>query len=257
MNNELAMNGMTRWHLVALGLAAAALSVLFATSALGSVAVLPQYPVLAACSGSSIVFPPARFIVLTDPVLRLQTDYHATVEQVVEEHMSNKTVVCSEGVRDVPSDALKHLAEKLPPWRDPADYLGLRESDIGAVLLEYVRIYECTLKEHQLFAPSRVAHEISKNNRFNFFEHFPAFNQRRIDIDQELRLARRTLNRTLKLLGGMDRLRPVDLSLECLQRSSLDIRNILGLAADSASCLPRATDARGSLRDLPNEFETQ
>ena len=116
MNDHTTQTGMTRWHWIALGLSAAALSMFFATSALGSVAVLPQYPVLAACSGSNIVFPPARFIVLTDPVLRLQTDYHSTVESVIEAHIDNKTVVCSEGVRDVPSNELKLLAEKLPPW---------------------------------------------------------------------------------------------------------------------------------------------
>ena len=45
-----------------------------------------------------------------------------------------------------------------------------------------------------------------------------------------------------------DRLRALESGMECLARTSLDIRNALGLAAETAACLPRAWDARTSLR---------
>ncbi len=208
------------------------------------------YPVLASCSGSTLVFPPGFAIVLTDSVERLKANYHTTVREIVEAHIDHRTVACSEGVWDVPTPKLSSLASKLPPWRKPADHGGLRESDIGAVLLEYLRIYECTLKEHQYFAAPRTAQE-SVAGGTSLFPHFVLFTERLENVRKELLFTRRALNRVLEIIGGMDRLRPVDVSLECLQRSSLDIRNVLGLAADSVSCLPRTWDTRGSLRDLP------
>lgn len=230
-------------------LAIAAALLLRATQSEGAGSV-SDYPVLTSCSGSTIVFPPGFAIVLTDSVERLKANYHTTVRATVEAHIEDRTVVCSEGVRDVPTPELSSLASKLPPWRKPIDHAGLRESDIGAVLLEYMRIYECTLKEHQYFAAPRTAQE-SVAGGTSLFPHFVLFTERLENVRKELLFARRALNRTLEIIGGMDRLRPVDASLECLQRSSLDIRNVLGLAADAVSCLPRTWDTRGSLRDLP------
>jgi len=208
-------------------------------------------PVLAACSGSSIVFPKNRFIFLTNPVERLRRDYHATVEKVITAHMEERTIVCTEGVREVPTEALNDLAERLPPWRSPIRSAGLRESDISAVLLEYVRVYECALKEHEYFGATRVAKDTEDGaGIFNIFRFLNTSAERTDLIRKELIFARRALERTLALLGGMDRLRPVDASLECLQLSSFEIRNLVALAADAASCIPRALDAKTSLRDI-------
>ena len=211
-------------------------------------------PVLAACSGSTIVFPRNRFIFLTNPVERLRRDYHATVEQVVSAHAEEPRVVCTENVREVPTAALNDLAEKLPPWRTPIKLAGLRESDIGAVLLEYLRVYECTLKEHEYFGSTRVAEDTQDSlGIFNIFTFMRTSAERNDLIRKELVFARRALERTLQLMGGIDRLRPVDASLECLQRSSVDVRNLVGLAADASSCLPRALDAKTSLRDISSD----
>ena len=208
------------------------------------------YPVLASCSGSTLVFPPGFAIVLTDSVERLKANYHTTVREIVEAHIDHRTVACSEGVWDVPTPKLSSLASKLPPWRKPADHGGLRESDIGAVLLEYLRIYECTLKEHQYFAARARRRRVWQEALRFFLTSCSSRSAWRMSGKNSSSL-RRALNRVLEIIGGMDRLRPVDVSLECLQRSSLDIRNVLGLAADSVSCLPRTWDTRGSLRDLP------
>ncbi len=62
--------------------------------------------------------------------------------------------------------------------------------------------------------------------------------------------ARPTLERTLSIIGGLDRLNLLKLDIECLRRASLDLRNTLGLVAEAASCMPRSWDVRGSLRDM-------
>ncbi|MBI3332045.1 hypothetical protein HYZ99_03745 [Candidatus Peregrinibacteria bacterium] len=210
------------------------------------------YPVLGACESSEDAFPPGRYLMIKDPINRLSQDYHSTVSSIVEAHLKPRTIRCTEDVREVPSGELSALAAKLPPWKDSEDRTGLRETDIGVVLLEYLRVYECALNEQRFFLPSRVAQDVQKDSVVGIFDHLTTFGDRLKRIKQELFLARMTLDRTLTYLGGMDRLRPVDASLECLQRSSLDIRNILGLTADVSACLPRAWDARTSLRDPPN-----
>jgi hypothetical protein len=71
-------------------------------------------------------------------------------------------------------------------------------------------------------------------------------------IAKERRIARPVLQRTLQLIGGMDRLEPLGVDIECLKRTSLDIRNSLGLISQAASCLTRIEDTQGSLRDQPS-----
>lgn len=209
------------------------------------------YPILGSCEASADVFPPS--LDFRDSIERLSTDYHQTVNDIVNAHLEKREIECSDNVKEVPSAVLSNLAKLLPPWKDPEDMEGLAETDIGPVLLEYLRIYECTLKEERFFLPSRAAKDVASRNLVNIPAWFGIFADRWGRISEELFYARKSLERTLAYLGGMDRLRPVDASLECLQRSSLDIRNILGLTADASACLPRAWDARTSLRDAPPE----
>lgn len=205
------------------------------------------YPILGACEESEDVFPSS--LDFSDPIERLSEDYHQTVDAVVSAHAEQRAIACSDNLKETPSAALRSLAEKLPPWKDSEDLNDLAETDIGPVLLEYLRMYECALKEELFFMPSRVANDVELTNVVHLPVWLRTFAGRWRRIGDELFFARKTLNRTLTYIGGADRLRPVDASLECLQRSSLDIRNILGLTADASACLPRAWDARTSLRD--------
>lgn len=208
------------------------------------------YPILSACEKSETVFPPSRYLPLFDPIDRIARDYHTTVDRIIEAHEKKRVITCSEGIWEEPTKELTELATTLAPWSDAGDYFGLVETDIGAVLLEYLRMYECALQDERYFATIRVAEEKRQGDVINTFLFTSGIADRLKRIRTEQYFARRALNRTLILIGGVDRLRPVDSSLECLQRASLDIRNTLGLAADVSSCIPRVLDARGSLRTL-------
>ncbi len=208
------------------------------------------YPILSACERSELIFSPSRYLPLVDPIERLSLDYHSTVDRVIEAHQKKRVIACSEGVWEEPTKELLLLATTLAPWSEVPDMFGLVETDIGAVLLEYLRMYECALQDERYFATIRVAEEKRQGDIVNAFLFTSGMGERLKRIRMEQIFARRVLSRALILIGGGDRLRPVDSSLECLERASLDIRNTLGLAADASSCIPRVLDARGSLRNL-------
>jgi hypothetical protein len=141
-----------------------------------------------------------------------------------------------------PTFALQALAAQLPPWQREGAMPDLAPSDVGSVLLEYLRIYECSLIERQYFLPAIAASE--GRGRGDYLD---AKAKEEAVIREELRTARASLERTLVLLAGVDRLQPLVAETECLKRISLDLRNSLGLAAEAMSCMPRGLDARGTL----------
>lgn len=53
----------------------------------------------------------------------------------------------------------------------------------------------------------------------------------------------------------MDRLRPLEAELECMQRMSIDIRNIAALSAETSACMPRTWYAKDALRDFKEDEE--
>lgn len=219
---------------------------------------------LAACTGDGTVF-------ATLAVKDWPEKYHTTVAKIIEAHIGAAETTASQQMQCTSSDAaagappsaaLRDLAKTLPPWKDQAKQQKLSESDMASVLLEYLRVYECALNERRDFEIARVwdentsaSHSSSSSqsssksakDRGEFNEE--TGNDRQV-IEYELALARSALDRSLLLIGGIDRLRPLTLDLECLKRASLDIRNITGLISQASACMPRTRDARGSLRDL-------
>ncbi len=214
---------------------------------------------LAACTIVGSVFE-------TLPFAEWPKKYHETVAKVIEAHMKSiedtKTTELQCTASDYaslvkPIPELTELAKTLPPWKDPLKLSKLSETELGPVLLEYLRVYECSLSERRNFLSTIVAKEFATapttapntlQQRIDYNE--TTDEQRRI-IDYETAIARTTLNKTLIIVGGQDRLRPLGLDIECLKRVSLDIRNIMGLLSQASACMPRIRDARGSLRDLP------
>lgn len=150
-----------------------------------------------------------------------------------------------------PSGPLFLIATKLPPWRDPKNLARLSEQDFGVVLLEFLRIYECALKIHRDFLDINIVNDNALRSLLPFdLGQFGAEHKRRKQIiETELLIARSALERILMTTGSLDRLWPFLLDLECIERASLDLRNVTGLVSESASCMPRLWDARGSLRD--------
>ncbi len=176
--------------------------------------------------------------------------YHDGVNAAVESHLqtmkgiTNQPIACTAAdYASVlpPSAALRSIGEMLPAWKNR---LGeLHESDMSVVLLEFLRVYECSMNEYLEMLP------ISDRSAMTgtLLEQ-----QSRISnaVRNEQAVAREALVRTIGLTGGFDRLQPLNIDIECLKRASLDLRNTVGLAADVSSCLPRAWDPKGSLRDL-------
>jgi hypothetical protein len=193
--------------------------------------------------------------------------YHKTVSRIVSAHIrvsdELRPLQCdAEDFKSMftPSPQLVALASKLPPWdfEKNKSQLGLlSEADMGSVLLEFLREYECVLKDNIPYVRQMIQREIEEEAKKNKEEAKIGFEplevrvlERKIDMRDELNTARKSLERTLAFVNGIDRLRPLSLELICIQRTSLDIRNIFGLAAEAISCLPRIWDTQGSLRDL-------
>lgn len=217
-------------------------------------------PILPPCSADGTIFSsiPFDFWSLL---------YHQMVDAAVTAHMKNfddqgsdsaffSNIQCSApdsvGLLQ-PSASLFLIAAQLPPWQDPQNLAGLSEQDFGTVLLEFLRIYECALKNHRNFLDINVIKESPLfSNLPLHWQEFGAEHQRRqFVIQQELRIARSALERILFTIGSLDRLRPFLLDLECIERASVDLRNVLGLVSEGSTCLPRIWDTRGSLRDPP------
>lgn len=211
----------------------------------------PDNQALAPCTGDTSPFSSL-------PFNQWSSKYHTTVAQVIEAHIQSLTgtntakIICTApdyASMVQPTDQLKTLAGLLAPWKDPAKLQALSETELGPVLLEYVRVYECALNERKNFLDVILPKEMNSTDTNVVY---PEKATEKAIIDHESALARPALDATLAILSGQDRLRPLALDIECLKRTSLDIRNILGLISQASMCLPRVRDARGSLRDLPD-----
>jgi hypothetical protein len=179
--------------------------------------------------------------------------YHRQVDAVIEAHMDimknigEEPMKCTEknyAARIPASSSLIETASMIPTWEDRIN--DVHEADMQTILLEFLRVYECSMDEHLIVLPVLLTKDTGLTRGL--------YTEQMTDVrevaNREKKIARESLNRALSLVSGFDRLQPLTLDIECLKRSSLDLRNILGLASDASSCLPRIWDAKGSLRDL-------
>lgn len=185
--------------------------------------------------------------------------YHDTAAAVIEEHMQSFTRApqCdAETGNDVlpGGPKLKELAGKLPGWKGRS----VAQWEMGSVLLEFLRAYECALEERLYFLHPDAYDELDSKTDLDAEQQDIVLSQL-IDeateedrtIAKELATARPTLNRALAVVSGLSRLLPLHTELQCVERASIDIRNALALGAEAAACLPRIWNARDPLRDLP------
>ncbi len=186
--------------------------------------------------------------------------YHGTVSSIIEAHLRElgKTgtleLRCTEedyGKLLKPTDELRGLATTLAPWKTSTGQSDLSEANLGPVLLEYLRDYECALSERDNFLSVIVPREHSSTDSMERGAYNTEKGKQEELIARERAVARPALERTLIIIGGLDRLRPLGVDVECLKRTSLDIRNSLGLVSQAVSCLARLRDTQGSLRDPP------
>ena len=185
--------------------------------------------------------------------------YHDQVNRVVEEYFEIGEVACDAEDYDAllePGGELLNLAAALPTWNDPK--VPLSRLDTARVLLEYLRIYECALFEFDIFREfdtmreeDRIRGDINVAVEYWMYELAIDSSERYDIIKKEREIARRALHRVLSLIGAYDRLRPLEAELRCMQRFSLDMRNITALTAETAACMPpRIWQADDSLRDF-------
>ena len=188
--------------------------------------------------------------------------FHQCVRTVINAHrMASKAQDAMPGLscltddeqgREPPTPALLQLAMTLPPWRPgsawgifsgPPAPPNLSETDMTSVLEEFIRIYECSMlefiQEAQPYPDESVGLFTERNTR------------QAESMREELATARASVERTLMLLGSLDRLRPLLRPLRCFLQASIDIRNAFGLFAEATSCMPRAWDPFTELRDPP------
>lgn len=184
-------------------------------------------------------------------------EYHKTAGAIIEEHLQsfNRAPQCdAQTGNDVlpGGPKLRELAGKLPGWKGTS----VAQWEMGSVLLEFLRAYECALEERLYFLHQDAYAELESKADLDAEQQDIVLSQL-IDeateedrtIAKELATARPTLNRALAVVSGLSRLLPLHTELQCIERASIDIRNALALGAESASCLPRIWNARDPLRD--------
>lgn len=153
----------------------------------------------------------------------------------------------ADDVRDLlpPTPELASLASLLPPWQGPGAP-QVSYADTASVLLEFLREYECSLYEREQYLQILIV----EPNRKEFMEQVAAEKDL---IQHEQRISRAALERTLLVLAGTDRLKPLVAETECIKRATLDLRNVVGLVAEAMSCMPRVFDARSTLIEFQAE----
>jgi hypothetical protein len=222
------------------------------------------YPILESCTRDDAQY--ATMFFKTEDFVDWPAKYHTRVNEIIEEYLKPPEIIACLNPVLIPlaaSSKLYALASELPPWQDPTDLAQLDRNDYGIVLLEYLRIYECALFDHN-FGPYLVMEIIQERyedeagggplpliiDDFLFEDLKKEIRFRRRLIEQEIATARPALERALIVISSLTRLSPLDAELECLQRASLDLRNGLGLAADASVCMPKGWDVKDPLRDL-------
>jgi len=213
------------------------------------------HPILAPCTRFDTRYAGLQFAEI--PMKDWPDLYHDTVNDVIEEYLEPSTVSCDAkdyGSLAEPGKRLLELATSLPTWADKK--VPLSRLDTPRVLLEYLRIYECALTEFDEFLMHDTwLEEYDEQGDAGFLKYFlsdlmrSAFGRAEI-INQERAVSRTSLNRALTIIGAFDRLAPLDAELECMQRFSLDMRNITALSAEASACLPRIWNAKDTLRDI-------
>jgi len=249
-------------------------SVCAAVAATGIAAEWQQpYPRLGSCTKDDTrIFSMDGTVVI--PYADWSKIYHGDVGEVVEsflgkpaggnyaqrEPVGGLNACSGEDLRTTPaSQKLGEIALKLEPWMDAT--ASFDQSDVTPVLLEYLRVYECSLAERSTRLMVEIWKEETERRRglpgglsanpFPYQKLLEEWFKQHKEIQEELRISRPTLERALGIMGTAQMARMLSQNTNCVQRASLDIRNAVGLAADTASCLPRIWNAKDPMRDPP------
>jgi hypothetical protein len=185
--------------------------------------------------------------------------YHNTVDSILEGVLNqDQPSICGPESKDAASE-LTFLAGQLEPWSlndslPEEEQIPITTDQTPSILQEYLRVYECALYEHETNLPASVLsvlYEEDKDNSpaFNLFNHTLRSLGDQERLTYEITRSRKALQQSLLLLSRGRPSGAMGGHLACLQRVSLDLRNIMGLAAEAGSCLPKSWNARDVLRD--------
>jgi hypothetical protein len=157
-----------------------------------------------------------------------------------------------------PTDAMQQVIDEWEPFTIDPNTSKLSRLDIGYVMLELLRQYECALQERLYVIEGEISEEL-------VYEIFPGqgsntyvtensvtteAQEQRTKIKRELSTTREAVEQTVRIVTSKERTTIVRAEVECLERASLDIRNATGLAAEANSCLPRIWNSKDVLIDL-------
>lgn len=214
--------------------------------------IVPTEPVdlLGPCEWNPELFPyPESDALEEETVTEIWRDrYHSTVAAVIETHMqgANAELVCSPKPVRMASDTLSLLAAQLEPWKsDNEALLGLEEKNLVEVLRRYLDSYMCALGERRLLLAERVASDKAQEEEGERFSRISEVVQVGIDelatIETEIIVAPEAQHDALTMLAGIERLEPIDGTLECLARASADLKNIWMIIGKESSCMAART----------------
>ncbi len=220
---------------------------------------------LPSCEWNKTLFPQPALETLTENLTVSEIwakTYHDRVRAIIDAHQApaGESLSCENAPVRAASAPLTALAGELSPWKGGA---VATESDMGSVLLEHLRVYECSLRQRSFLLPSLISQEVAAINAVSNAAFGPIVGpqvslvslpaaytrlaREETFIRSELELAGNALRRTLNVRAGEDRLAPLSWIMECLARASTDIANELGLMAEASACMPRTWDVNGSL----------
>jgi hypothetical protein len=223
-------------------------------------------PVLGACTGReeedlyAIVRTDLQYPEPPDVIDMWTEKYHQQVNVIVDEYIANseREIDClAFSVENLtpPGGQMLELAAKLPPWENAARRAQLSAVDTAAVLLEFLRTYECALTERYFFLFGDVTKEMREiytrkdNDDLLWSEVIREFVEQYRKIGFELAVARPAMHRVLTVTSGRGRLSGLDMEAECFYRATMDLRNAMSLAAEASACFPRVQDVKDPLRD--------
>lgn len=234
-------------------------------------ALVQPTPILSSCSSANNEFFGLSYDEVTtdnDVVDQWSVKFHDVIDELVTAQLdeTERTVECTAETMSEflqPTTAMQNVVQEWEPFVSDPDTTKLSRLDVGYVLLELLRQYECALQERQYFLYGQLSQELVAE-QFNlglFRDNDDSYvtaqavsreaGEQQQKIVRELVISRKAVEQAVRMLNGKERTAIVRAEVECLERASLDIRNATGLAAEANSCLPRIWNAKDTLYDLP------
>lgn len=196
--------------------------------------------------------------------------YHERIRTLVDQQLDDQyfTPVCdADNFAQFlePTPIMQTTMKEFDAWKGDPDTNDLSRLDVGIVAFEVLRSYECALFERRSTMISQVADELTFeklggissvstgiDQAISFFDVSAEYLDQYNKINEELKIARPALEQTMRLINGNERTKILEAEVDCLQRASLDLRNVTSLAAEANACLPRIWNSRDVYRDPNN-----